>query len=113
MNTALTKIVEFFFNQVVKQQFITGNRSYFAGFASILGAFGIMLNMIVSGHFDEVQAGIAYAGFVLGQKIIGDAGKKDAATAATVALVDATTQVAEATIATSPTAVSALTPPEK
>jgi len=110
MNATLLKLVGFFFDQVVRQQFVAGNRSYIAGFVAILGALGITLNMVVNGHFDEVQAGLAWAGFVAGQKIIGDAGKRDAATAAAIALTDATTHVAEATLATVPTAVITLGP---
>jgi len=85
MNNALLKLVGFLFDHVVQQKFLAGKRSYVAGFASILGSVVIALNMVASGHFDEIQAGTAYAGFVLGEKIIGDAGKRDKLLAAQAA----------------------------
>jgi hypothetical protein len=87
------KFVAFVFNHIVAQKFVSGQRSHIAGFTSILGSLCIVANMVASGHFDEVQAGVAWAGFVLGYKILGDAGKKQA-------LIDATNAATAITVTT-------------
>lgn len=85
MNQLIQKILAGLFNHVVAQQFLAGKRSYIAGFSSILGALAIVLDMVVNGQYDEQKAGVAFAAFVFGQKIIGDAGKRDKLIAAQAA----------------------------
>lgn len=79
MNQLGSKIFEFVFNQLVKQEFLAGKRSYIAGASCILGGLVVVTEMLAAGQYDEVRMGVAWAGFTLGYKIIGDAGKKDAA----------------------------------
>jgi hypothetical protein len=82
MNGIGNKIAEFVFNQLIKQEFLSGKRSYIAGASSILGGVVVLTEMLASGKFDEVRMGVAWAAFTLGYKIIGDAGKADARTQA-------------------------------
>lgn len=85
MNQLIQKILAGLFNHLVKQQFLAGHRSYIAGFSSILGAVVIVLDMVVNGNYSEERVGAAFAAFVFGQKIIGDAGKRDKLIAAQAA----------------------------
>ena len=77
MNQLGNKIFEFAFNQLIKQQFLAGKRSYIAGASSILGSLVLITEMLANGQYDEVKMGVAWAGFTLGYKMLGDAGKKD------------------------------------
>lgn len=77
MNQLGNKIFEFAFNQLIKQQFLAGKRSYIAGASSILGSLVLITEMFANGQYDEVKMGVAWAGFTLGYKMLGDAGKKD------------------------------------
>lgn len=77
MNQLGNKIFEFAFNQLIKQEFLAGKRSYIAGASSILGSLVLITEMLASGQYDEVKMGVAWAGFTLGYKMLGDAGKKD------------------------------------
>lgn len=78
MNQLGSKIFEFVFNQLIRQDFLKGHRSYIAGASSIFGGLVVVLDMIVAGHYDETKMGVAWAGFTFGYAIIGNAGKKDA-----------------------------------
>ena len=77
MNQLANKVFEFIFNQLIKQQWLEGSRSYIAGASSILGGLVVVLDMVYSGHYSDERMIVAWGGFTLGYKIIGDAGKKD------------------------------------
>jgi hypothetical protein len=78
MNSLGNRIFQFLFQQIIQQQFIAGHRMYIGGAIAILGAIGIVGEMVVSGNYDETKMAIAWAGFALGYKTIGEAGKQDA-----------------------------------
>lgn len=80
MNQLANQVFGWVFRQVIKQEFLAGNRSYIAGASSILGGLVVVTEMVASGEYDEVRMGVAWAAFTLGYKIIGDAGKADART---------------------------------
>lgn len=77
MNQLANNIFRFVFNQIIKQEFLSGSRSYIAGASSILGGLVVVTEMLASGNYDEVRMGVAWAAFTLGYKIIGDAGKQE------------------------------------
>lgn len=79
MNGIGNKVFQFVFDHLIAQKFLAGKRSYIAGASSILGGLVIVTEMLANGHYDEVRMGTAWAAFTLGYKILGDAGKKDAA----------------------------------
>ena len=80
MNGIGNKIAQFVFNQLIQQKFIAGHRMYIGGALAILGGIGLIGEMVVSGNYDEVKMGLAWAGLALGYKTIGEAGKLDART---------------------------------
>lgn len=80
MNGIGNKIAQFVFNQLIQQKFIAGHRMYLGGAIAILGGIGLIGEMLVSGNYDEVKMGLAWAGLALGYKTIGEAGKQDART---------------------------------
>ena len=97
MNGIGNKIAQFIFQQIVKQQFVAGNRMYIGGAVGIIGGLLLIAEMVVSGKYDEVKMGVAWAGIGLGYKTIGEAGKQDARTAAL--LTAARTQATETKVA--------------
>lgn len=110
MNGIANKVFAFVYTQLVKQQFLQGHRSYIAGATSILGAVVIVGDMLVNGTYDETKMGMAWAGFVLGYKIIGDAGKAEkmleaANTTATATSATALTNASPAAIEAAGSAV--------
>ena len=80
MNGIGNKIAQFVFSQLIQQKFIAGHRMYLGGAIAILGGIGLIGEMLVSGNYDEVKMGLAWAGLALGYKTIGEAGKQDART---------------------------------
>lgn len=89
MNHAFAAIGSFILRNIIKQEFLRGYRSYFAGASSILGGVVLMLDMLAGGEYSEERAGFAYALIVLGYGIIGQAGKQDAIIATTAATATA------------------------
>ncbi len=82
MNSAAQAILQFILDHVLAQRWLAGYRTYAAGASCILGGLVPVADMIASAHYDETKAGVAFAAFALGYKIIGDRGQKDAATPA-------------------------------
>ncbi len=95
MNQLANQVFGWVFRQVIKQEFLAGKRSYIAGASSILGGLVMVTEMAASGEYSETKMGMAWAAFVLGYKIIGDAGKKDAQLEATKNAVQNTSQASK------------------
>jgi hypothetical protein len=83
VNAFSQRIVAFILDRIVKQTWLDGYRTYLAGASAIAGAVVIVLDMLAGGEYSNEKMGMAFASFVLGQKIIGDAGKRDKLIAAT------------------------------
>jgi hypothetical protein len=77
MNGLANNIFKFVFNQLVKQEFLSGNRSYIGGALAIMGGVSLIGEMLVAQEYDEAKMAMAWAGLALGYKIIGDAGKQE------------------------------------
>jgi hypothetical protein len=77
MNNAALAVLQFFLDHVLAQRWLAGYRTYAAGASCILGGLVPIADMVASGHYDETKAGVAFAAFALGYKIIGDRGQKD------------------------------------
>lgn len=110
MNGIANKVFQFVYSQLIKQEFLSGHRSYIAGASSILGAVVLVLDMLYAGNYDEVKMGMAWAGVTLGYKIIGDAGKQErmieiSKTTASATSATALTQATNRNIATASEAV--------
>lgn len=85
MNTLIQKVFAFAFDHLVAQKFVTGRRAYLGGASFIVGGLVIVIDMVISGAYDQVQAEKAAAAFALGYTIIGAAGKADKAIEAVAA----------------------------
>ena len=83
MNQFLSTCAGWTFNQVVKQDFISGYRSYLGGASFLLTGLIVFVNMAIAGQWDTTQAEIGAASIAMGYRTIGQAGKSERLIAAT------------------------------
>lgn len=70
-------LIDFIVAQVIRQEFMSGYRTYFAGAGSIAAGLGTAFYVLSTGDYDKEKVGAAIVAIIAGYKMIGDAGKKD------------------------------------
>lgn len=77
MNQLANTVLKFVFEHLVAQKWASGYRTYIGGTSLILAGVIPLLDMFVSGHYDETKMSVSIATIGLGYKVIGDRGQKD------------------------------------